>query len=142
MEDVLGIGPGKLGRERHIERVVDRGIDGGGGRYRRDTLRSDLLVRVYARHSHVVRSRHAEAGTHPLGPVTHVRQLIHGGRGGTGKEGRKETQSRYVVHSNGRVREVQKTRGLVEGRGMKGLGGGISIRTMKGNKRPRGEKET
>lgn len=79
VEDVLGVRAGKFGREGHVERVVDRGIDGLGGGYRRGALGSNLLVRVYAWHAHI-RSRHAEVGAHPLGPVTHVCQLIHVGR--------------------------------------------------------------
>ena len=79
MEDVFGIGAGKVGSEGNVERVVDGNI---GGRLRvrngQCSLGCDLLVRIYCRHAHI-RPGHAEVWTHPLGPVTHVCQLIHGG---------------------------------------------------------------
>jgi hypothetical protein len=57
VEDVLGVRAGKIGGEGDVERVVDRGIDDLGSTYRRDARMHGCLwlVRVEARHAHVVR---------------------------------------------------------------------------------------
>ena len=79
MEDVLRVGPGEVGGEGYVERVVYRGIGDLGSSNRRDSLGRRLGVRSDAWHAHGVGApRYAEVGAHPFGPVTHVGQFVHG----------------------------------------------------------------
>lgn len=89
MEDILGVGPGEVGREGDVEGVVDDGIAGRlkrlGHRYRGSLLRQRIAARLVHGvrvHRHVgVGTTHAEVGAHPLGPVTHIGKLVHDGPG-------------------------------------------------------------
>lgn len=64
VQDILRVRAGKIGSEGDVEGVVDRRVDGLGGTYWRCSQVNGrlLLVRVDARHAHVVRPRHAKVG--------------------------------------------------------------------------------
>lgn len=70
VEDILSVRAGKIGSEGDVEGVVDRRVDGRRSTYWRGARmdgRLLLLVRIDARHAHVVRPRHAKVGwAHPL----------------------------------------------------------------------------
>lgn len=87
IQDVLGVGAGQIGREGHVEGVVDRGV-GRRGRHHGGYAVSALvllllllLLRRHRGHPHGIVGRlrlHAKARPHPLRPVPHVGQLVHG----------------------------------------------------------------
>ena len=71
IQDVLGIGAREVGREGHVEGVVDRGVGGRGGHYGRDaSLIVLLLLGCHRGQAHGVmvgRLRlHPKARAHPL----------------------------------------------------------------------------
>ena len=77
VKDVLGVRSGKIGSQGDIERVMDVCIRWRDSRYRSHALSRDVPARIHGGHAHI-RPRHAEVGTHPLGPMTHINgELIH-----------------------------------------------------------------
>lgn len=84
IQDVLGVGAREVGGEGHVEGVVDGGVGGRGRHYGRDAVGSLLLLLLLRRHrgqAHGVVGRlrlHPKARAHPLRPVPHVGQLVHG----------------------------------------------------------------
>lgn len=90
VKNLLSVGSNKVGCERYVERVVDDGVSSLWRGYGRSGLGGILGMLIHGVHGHI-RTAHAKVGAHPLGPVTHVRQLIHGGEQRT--EGRRIERS-------------------------------------------------
>lgn len=66
VQNILGVGPSKVGGEGDVEAVVDGGLFGGG---REDRGAVDgLMLGRHRRHVHVVGvwPRHAKARSHPV----------------------------------------------------------------------------
>lgn len=78
MQDVLGVGAGKVGREGDVEGVGDGGVGSLRVGEGRASLRRILGMSVDGITRHIGTATHAEVGAHPLGPVPHICQLIHG----------------------------------------------------------------
>ena len=73
VQNVLSIGANKIGAKRNIECVMYRRIR-GLGRVHGGGCGSSFGMAIERRHGHIgVRPTHAKVGTHPLGPVTHIR---------------------------------------------------------------------
>lgn len=115
VQNILGVGAGQVGGEGDVERVVNRGIGGLGVREGVARLWRVFGMRVHLVDGHIGAS-HAKVGAHPLGPMTHVRQLIHcestDGRSGQRRRRRgKDGRARHVrVEAVGQATKLEEAR--------------------------------
>lgn len=72
MQDILGVGAGKVGREGDVERVGDGGVGSLRVGESRASLRRIFGMGVHGITGHVGSATHTKVRTHPLGPVPHI----------------------------------------------------------------------
>ena len=117
MEDVLGVGPGKVGGEGNLEGTVNGGIGGVRRAQRWSSLRRVLRVGVHV-HGYVgVGSAHDEIGADSFTPLPHISQLVHNGRktrvavGRIGTSRKRGPQDPKVARGSGMKKGGRKTKG-------------------------------
>lgn len=140
VQNVFGVGTSQIRGKRDVERVVYRSV-GGGRSERQARLGDGFRVLVQVVHGHAGPT-HAEVWTHPLGPVAHVRQLIHGVRE-EAKAGQEVESSRFAM-AGGREEKAASRGGNQQdetgGLKMQGVSIGAQIKKEK-EKNPAGRNE-
>lgn len=78
VQDFLGVGTGEVGREGDVEGVGDGGVGSLRVDEGRARMRDIFWMGVDWVAGHVGTATHSKVGTHPLGPVPHICQFVHG----------------------------------------------------------------